>query len=216
MPEVSLEEKTEDLMRASIVAIDYLNQEKRKLFIPKSFFLMLHKLLLAHKPEDAGRYRDARDILEVSQATFIPSEPARIVDQLVELQDFINNRRKWRHQFNRDIKSKIDLSDFPKEVVGMMYGLYIPWYVHHRLVVIHPFSDGNGRISRLIMCVLLRENGLVEMSFPPLINTIINENKTQYLDALNAMDGDNQPRAFLYVMRLMKAAYQKAAEENLD
>ena len=35
----------------------------------------------------------------------------------------------------------------------------IAW-IHHRLTVIHPFSDGNGRTSRAFMNLLLVRNGI--------------------------------------------------------
>ncbi len=43
---------------------------------------------------------------------------------------------------------------------------------------IHPFSDGNGRVGRLIMAYQAIQNNII----PPLIK---NEDRTQYLDAIN-------------------------------
>jgi Fic family protein len=52
---------------------------------------------------------------------------------------------------------------------------------HHRLVRIHPFLDGNGRVSRLLMNTILMQNG-----FTPAIIPV--EEKQRYLEALQAAD----------------------------
>ena len=48
---------------------------------------------------------------------------------------------------------------------------------HYRLVSIHPFSDGNGRTSRLLMNLLLMQQG-----YPPTI--IRKEDRASYIDSL--------------------------------
>ena len=57
-------------------------------------------------------------------------------------------------------------------------------WLHHRFSVIHPFTDGNGRVSRcLATLVLLRENWL------PLVVT--RTDRSKYIDALRAGDADD-------------------------
>lgn len=52
---------------------------------------------------------------------------------------------------------------------------------HHRFVAIHPFPDGNGRVSRLCMNYILMKNG-----YPPAI--IRTENRWDYYTALEEAD----------------------------
>ena len=60
---------------------------------------------------------------------------------------------------------------------------------HYKLVCIHPFDDGNGRISRLLMNYVLFKNG-----WPPVV--IKSADKKNYLSALRRADvGD--PNAFV-------------------
>jgi Fic family protein len=52
---------------------------------------------------------------------------------------------------------------------------------HHRFVAIHPFPDGNGRVSRLCMNFILMKNG-----YPPAV--IRQENRFEYYLALEQAD----------------------------
>ena len=58
---------------------------------------------------------------------------------------------------------------------------------HHRIVSIHPFLDGNGRIGRLCMNYILIKNG-----YPPAI--IKKDNRLEYYSALES--ADNNPEVF--------------------
>ena len=58
---------------------------------------------------------------------------------------------------------------------------------HHRFVRIHPFDDGNGRMSRLLMNLILLRHG-----YP--MTVIKNTDRNRYLAALSAADaGDPEP-----------------------
>ncbi len=54
-------------------------------------------------------------------------------------------------------------------------------WLHHEFVRIHPFQDGNGRISRLLMAFAYAKAG----EFPPVIPA---ENKGAYINALESAD----------------------------
>ncbi|MFN0121266.1 MAG: Fic family protein, partial [Blastocatellia bacterium] len=57
-------------------------------------------------------------------------------------------------------------------------------YAHYALVLIHPFADGNGRVARALASVFtIRSHSI------PLL--ILNENREQYVNALQAADQGN-------------------------
>jgi len=64
---------------------------------------------------------------------------------------------------------------------GSMHHVEIAARFHHRLTAIHPFDDGNGRMSRLLMNLMLMQWG-----FPPAV--IRNTERNQYLAALRMAD----------------------------
>lgn len=63
---------------------------------------------------------------------------------------------------------------------------------HHKLVVIHPFPDGNGRVSRLAMNFIIMEHG-----YPPAI--IRRQFRTDYYNALEEADNGN-PQSFIQLV----------------
>lgn len=65
---------------------------------------------------------------------------------------------------------------------------------HHRLVVIHPFPNGNGRHARLIADVLVIKLGGAAFSWGSASLVTEGEARDRYLKALRAADsGDIQP-----------------------
>jgi len=68
---------------------------------------------------------------------------------------------------------------------------------HYRLASIHPFRDGNGRISRLLMNFILLRYG-----YP--VAVITNENRKQYIDSL-AYAQENQDETDRFVEIIIDA-----------
>lgn len=208
MPEVSLKVKVRDLNNATrrVLECNYGNLVK-KLEIPPSFFIWVHEVLLAHDPEKAGKIRTARDRLDIPNKTFEPSAPWRIRLDLADLISKINSQQEWEILFQEYILSKLH-EELSPERHNLLKEVFISWYFHHRLVVIHPFNDGNGRLARLLMCVLLRYQGVSFMTYPALINFVINEDKTSYLNALNASDRGDFIISLNYMLNILSRSFE--------
>ena len=90
-------------------------------------------------------------------------------------------------------------------------------FVHHRFVAIHPFDDGNGRLARILMNLILMKNG-----YPPAIIKL--KERTDYYAALNQADKNEYVPIVEFVaeavsesMNLyLKAARGESIEDSSD
>jgi Fic-DOC domain mobile mystery protein B len=60
--------------------------------------------------------------------------------------------------------------------------------LHHRLVSIHPFNNGNGRWARFVVNLFLREHGRLVLRFPEDDLIVSTEIRRRYIQALQAAD----------------------------
>lgn len=144
-----------------IEMFDYIFKEK---ITEGSFPLKeLHKKLYSYSlhPEYGGTYRNTNNIVNKSN---------------VETCDFL---KVYGEMYNIDNEIFLllensenkSVSDFIKEVVK----------IHHNITVVHPFSDGNGRVSRSLLNWLLHQKGIY-----PIYVSI--EKKCEYLSFLEIAD----------------------------
>jgi Fic family protein len=120
--------------------------------------LSLDTLLSFHKNLFEGTKKDIAGKLRQHQVTiagskFIPPFPAEVYPRLM---DFFRWYRKSKDKM------------YPVELAAL---------VHLKLVTIHPFADGNGRISRLMMNFVLNKHGF------PMLN-IAYEKRAGYYSSL--------------------------------
>jgi Fic family protein len=111
--------------------------------------------------EWAGRYRNSGVI--IGGADHRPPEALEIPKLMRDLVGWVGSNNKKMHP--------VDLASI----------------VHHKLVFIHPFFDGNGRTSRLVMNILLMQSGL------PLVIVLKNDRKKYYQTLSFADKGDYVP-----------------------
>jgi len=111
-----------------------------------------------------GAYRQGA--VKIAQAKHTPTDALLVKDYMTELVEFIN----------RD--------DAPK------YGLMKVALSHHRFVWIHPFSNGNGRVVRLMTYALLIKYGFRVNAAGRLLNpaTIFCADRNQYYSHLAQAD----------------------------
>ena len=95
----------------------------------------------------------------------------------------------------------------------------IPTFIHDFLCI-HPFNDGNGRMSRILTTLLLYKNGYVVGKYISLEKKI-HDNKDEYYDALQSSsdkwhEGENDDTAFTkYMLGVILSAYRDF-EERLE
>lgn len=79
---------------------------------------------------------------------------------------------------------------------------------HAQFETIHPFADGNGRVGRCLIHVVLRRRALAPKYVPP-ISLVLATNADQYVKGLTAYRADRVDEwCFLFVQTVMAAAHE--------
>jgi Fic family protein len=135
--------------------------------VTESFLLEIHSQILDRiNDHDKGKYRNQP--VYITGSRFVPPNYLK-VPELME--GFIN----WLH-------SRQGIDPICKALEA-----------HYRLVSIHPFTDGNGRTSRLLMNVLLRQQGI-----PPAI--VRPEDREVYIASLEKAHIEESLESYYQVM----------------
>lgn len=127
-----------------------------------STFLALHREALEGISSYAGSFRPAA--VEIQGSSHKPVDAHRVPELIEELCDYVND--------NWEAKTPVHLASF------------VMW----RLNWIHPFSDGNGRTSRMVSYVVLCVRSGVLLPGTKTIPDQIVDNRTPYFEALEAAD----------------------------
>lgn len=125
--------------------------------------LEIHKRVLGFvNIEEAGRFRHT----QVFVGSHRPPPPTELDTLVTEFVEWLNSER---------------------DVEETLHPLELAALAHYKFVYIHPFYDGNGRVSRLLMNLILMQSG-----YPPVIINV--EDKHEYYRTLQmANDGDIRP-----------------------
>ncbi len=96
------------------------------------------------------------------------------------------------HNLSEDVKTQIEYKSYPLDEIAVRFS--------HRLVAIHPFANGNGRLSRTIADLLLVQHGAERFTWGAGANLVTEGDVRQrYLDALRAADGRDYGQLLAFV-----------------
>ena len=170
--------------------------------ITRNYILQLHKVLYSHMSNPvAGRTKTVQNYISATypdghSATLFtplaPFETSEAIDRICE-------------EYNRVI-GNMELEPL----------IAIPVFIHDFLCI-HPFNDGNGRMSRLLTTLLLYRNGFFVGKYISL-EAKIAKNKDLYYEALSASqdgwhEGQDDPVPFIkYLLGTILAAYRDFEE----
>ena len=163
-------------------AISYIKDiAKQDIEISERTIKEIHALILhGIDRENAGRYRTVP--VMISGSTHMPPQPYLIEKQM---EDFILR--------------------FKQMEAEKVHPVLIAAYLHDELVRIHPFIDGNGRTSRLLMNLYLLSHGYVIITLKG-----SNDAKVNYYKALEMSHTEQLPEDFQkLVIEAEIAALQK-------
>lgn len=137
---------------------DFIEKDSRNT-ISEVFIRSIQQLMVKDTDlEFAGSYRTGN--VMITGSNHIPPEAGIISTEMNRLIRWVQKERKNLH---------------PIELAALL---------HHKLVFIHPFFDGNGRTARLIMNLFLMQGGY------PLVIVLKNDRK-RYYDSLTKADVGN-------------------------
>ena len=162
-------------------AIAYVKELMQKnSLINEREVLSIHNLILRGiHPEDAGRYRKVQVMIQGS--SHMPPQPFLVAK---EMEDFF-------------IWFKTNKNN--------LHPIVLAAEMHERLVTIHPFIDGNGRTSRLVMNLILLQHGYIIANIKGDY-----ESRMQYYQALETAQTKNNKEDFiLFIAQMEKESLER-------
>lgn len=164
-----------------VEAIAYIKQLTQRNFpLNERELLSVHNLILRGIiPEDAGRYRRVQVMIKGS--AHMPPQPFIVAK---EMEDYFF----WF-----------------EENKNKMHPVILAAEMHERLVTIHPFIDGNGRTSRLIMNLILLQNGFVIAN----IKGDYDSRMTYYQSLEKAQTSGNKEDFFMFIASVEKECLER-------
>ncbi len=137
----------------------------------------IHSLILKNiDDENKGKYRTTNVIISGAE-----HKPPQSFEVQSKMEEFIKN-------YNENITK--------------LHPVELASFVHIEFVKIHPFIDGNGRISRLLMNL-----ELIKAGFPSVVIEL--EDRLEYYKALDIVHTTNDYKPFLELM-------QKVVEKSFE
>jgi Fic family protein len=148
-----------------VLEIIYENYEN--INISKNYIQQLHQNLLKYSTKD-DRHRGVYKNLPNKVVANYPDGSQRVIFDTTEphlVESEMNDLMEWT---NQQIISK---SIHPLIIIGLFI---------YEFLSIHPFQDGNGRLSRLLTNLLLLRNNYLFMQYVSFENLIEQKKKTYY------------------------------------
>lgn len=143
---------------------------KHKNMLDSDFVRRLHKRMFGDTWRWAGTFRTTEKNIGI--------DPTQIPLEL--------------HNLCEDVKSQLAYKSYPLDEIAVRFS--------HRLVAIHPFANGNGRLSRTIADLLLAQYGAERFTWGAGANLVTEGDVRQrYLDALRAADERDYGRLLAFV-----------------
>ena len=179
-------------------ALNIIHESFDAIPISRNYILQLHKILYSHMNNPlAGQTKNVQNYISASypdghsEILFTPLPPYETPEALDKICE----------EYNKVI------GNFEVEPL-----IAIPVFIHDFLCI-HPFNDGNGRMSRLLTTLLLYRSGFFVGKYISL-EAKIAKNKDLYYDALNRSqdgwhEGTEDAVPFIkYILGTILAAYK--------
>ncbi|MDY6987746.1 MAG: Fic family protein [Thermodesulfobacteriota bacterium] len=198
-----LRDRDEEEVRGYRQALTLIHEQAAELPVSEETILKLHALTRG-QIWDAGKYKDKDgDIIEK-----FPDGRSRVRFKTVPAADTPASVKELVGLYN----DAIDERTIPPLVLLAAFNL--------DFLCIHPFRDGNGRVSRLLLLLQCHHLGL-EVGRYISLERLVEQNKERYYETLEQSshgwhDGKQNPWPYInYTLFILKIAY-KEFEERLN
>ena len=204
-PDVAPRNRNEQEIAGYRDALNIIHENFDVIPLTRNYILQLHKILYSHMNNPmAGKTKNVQNYISAtypdghSETLFVPLSPAQTpaaLDMICE-------------EYNRVI-GNMELEPL----------IAIPVFIHDFLCI-HPFNDGNGRMSRLLTTLLLYRSGFYVGKYISL-EAKIAANKDLYYDALGQSqsgwhEGKEDVSPFVkYLLGVVLSAYNDLEERVL-
>jgi len=160
----------------------------------------IHALILKNiDKEDAGKYRDINVLISGAE-----HRPPQAIEVASKIQEFIH----WyieKHNSLHPIELASKIQEFIHwyiEKHNSLHPIELAARVHIDFVKIHPFADGNGRTSRLLMNLELIKHG-----YPPVIIKVAD--RLEYYKALDVAHTTKNYKPFMELtIKLVQESFE--------
>lgn len=158
---VTLRHELNELEQQNILEAEQWVFGRKRNVLSEAFLRGLHRRMFNRVWRWAGQYRTSERNLGIASYRIQP-----------EIRQFLDDARYWVEHETHE----------PKEIAVR---------VHHRLVSVHPFPNGNGRWSRLAADILIVQSGGPRFTWGRTNLQAASKTRRAYIDALHAADEHN-------------------------
>ncbi len=173
-------------------AINYINRcfsEDKNFQISNKFIKELHFIITrdlnAEGSKESGKYRSCN--VKINKATHIPPNPIAVAGYMEELIDWIN---------------RSDMAQMQLLKVAI---------AHHKFTWIHPFDNGNGRMSRLLTYAMLRQYGF-DMSYLLNPTAVFCIDREKYFEMLHIADSNTNEGKIEWCEYVLNGLYKEISK----
>ena len=192
-----LRDRDEEEVQGYRQALTWIHEQRTQLAISEETILQLH-CLSRGEAWDAGRYKDKdSDIVEK-----YPDGRTRIRFKTVAARDTAACMKELVQLYDEGIKEQ----PIPAPILLAAFNL--------DFLCIHPFRDGNGRVSRLLLLLQCYHCGF-EVGRYISLERLIEQNKERYYETLEQSsqgwhEGKHDPWPYIhFILFILKTAYRE-------
>lgn len=160
--------------------LELIQENYKNIKLTENYIKQLHENLLKYSTKDERHRGNYKSLSNKLVATF-PGGKQKVIFETTEPAFVELEMRNLIDWFNTEIKKN-------EKHILLLTGLFI-----YEFLSIHPFQDGNGRLSRLLTILLLLKNEYNFVNYASLENEIEKRKKDYYASLMSGQKNRGKP-----------------------